>query len=71
VPVYQSGTRSGVDGEVCEYRKKQETGNRKMLEDFAESGTVDTCRTRRKPGFTNSPALDVQMDPRATYDERP
>jgi hypothetical protein len=42
-----------------------------VLEDFAESGTVDTCHTRRKPSFTNSPALDAQMDPRATYDERP
>jgi len=38
-----------------------------VLENFAESGTVDTCHTRREPGFTNSPALDAQMDPRATY----
>jgi hypothetical protein len=42
-----------------------------VLEDFAESGTVDTCHTWREPGFTNSPALDAQVDPRATYDERP
>jgi hypothetical protein len=42
-----------------------------ILEDFAESGAVDACHTRREPGFANSPALDAQMDPRTTYDERP
>jgi hypothetical protein len=42
-----------------------------ILEDFAESGAVDTCHTRREPRFASSPALDAQMDPRATYDERP
>jgi hypothetical protein len=50
-----------VNGEGCE----------DVLEDFAESGTVDTCHTRREPGFTNTPALNAQMDPRTTYDERP
>ena len=30
-----------------------------VLENLAESGTVDTCHTRRKPSFTNSPALDA------------
>jgi hypothetical protein len=38
-----------------------------ILEDFAESGAVDACHTWREPGFANSPALDTQMDPRATY----
>jgi len=42
-----------------------------ILEDFTESGTVDACHTRREPGFANSPALDAQMDSRATYDGRP
>jgi hypothetical protein len=42
-----------------------------VLEDLAESGTVNTCHTRREPSFTNSPALNAQMDPRATYDVKP
>lgn len=46
-------------------------GCKDVLKDFAESGTVDTCHTRREPGFTNSPALNAQMDPRATCNKNP